>query len=92
VNGKGGGRKWPWPNLRHYACIHLEGLTETIQTLVRITFWVASASETYKAKQQNAFLPTFDDACLAYCSILRMEAVYSSKTSANFYQITLSHP
>jgi hypothetical protein len=26
--------------------------------------------------------------CLFYCSILKMEGVYSSETSANFYRLT----
>jgi hypothetical protein len=36
MNGKGLGRKRPWPYLRHYAGIHLERLRKTTQKSITI--------------------------------------------------------
>jgi hypothetical protein len=36
MNWKGCGKKWSWPNLRHYPAICLEGLRKTTKNFVRI--------------------------------------------------------
>jgi hypothetical protein len=36
INWEGCGRKWPWPNLRYYPGICLEGLRKTIKTSGKI--------------------------------------------------------
>jgi hypothetical protein len=41
--------------------------------------------------RSSAFRPLLTNFCLAYSSILKLEAVFSSETSVDFYRSTLRH-